>query len=74
MTANFCFERILIERTVKDFRMSVVKIVDLKGFLNMILLTADLADLIIDVEVDDDETDDELVSSLNESSRSDKMF
>ena len=60
---------------MKDFRISVVKLVDSKDFFNVIFLAIDLADLIFDDEVDDDESDDdELVNSLDKTSRFDKMF
>ena len=75
MTTNLCFERILVEELVKSFRMRLVKIVNLKNFLNMLFLIASLVDLISDDEISDDKIDDdELVNSTNETSRSGKML
>ena len=75
MTTNLCFEKILVEELVKDFRMRVVKIIDLKDFFNMFFLIVNLVDLISDDEINNDEIDDdEFVNSTNEINRFDKMF
>ena len=59
MTTNLCFERILIEKLMKDFRMKFVKIINLKDFFNMFFLIINLVDLISNDEINDDEIDDD---------------